>query len=208
MLFIRSRPWSFQGWWELSQGLGCRATPRQWSQACSTASSCWASLCTSLLFLGYVYPFLFQRSIASTSLYNFYKWASYSYVLWNDMPTLPLTVVLLFTPTHNTSLARYQTSAFVKNLLQFLVFSIGFPFIISWFHFHCRAEDKYISHSHVNSPCLNIGSKNAGGRKRLQTRRLLLEIGKRIMIMFSYDSQLLLPSGDSWPVFKDTRTVN
>lgn len=53
-----------------------------------------------------------------------------------------------------------------------------------------------------------MGRKNAGGRKRLQTRRLLLEIGKRVMIMFSYDSQLLLPSGDSWPVFKDTRTVN
>lgn len=46
-----------------------------------------------------------------------------------------------------------------------------------------------------------------GGRKRLETRRLLLETGKRVMIMFSYHFQLL-PAGDSCPVFKDTRTVN
>lgn len=57
------------------------------------------------------------------------------------------------------------------------------------------------------SPCLNK-SKNAVERKRLETRRLLLETGKRVMIMFSYDFQLLLPSGDSCPVFKDTRRVN
>ena len=63
-------------------------------------------------------------------------------------------------------------------------------------------------HTCANSPLLNRESKNKEERKGLLTRRLLLETGKRAMIMFSYDSQILLPSGGSCPVFKDTRTVN
>lgn len=37
-------------------------------------------------------------------------------------------------------------------------------------------------------------SKNKEEKKGLPTRKLLLETGKRAIILFSYDPQLLLPS--------------
>lgn len=54
---------------------------------------------------------------------------------------------------------------------------------------------------------LNKESKRNKDMKELLTRRLQLETGKKYIVMFSSDSQLL-PLGGSCPVFKDTRRVN
>lgn len=63
-------------------------------------------------------------------------------------------------------------------------------------------------HTHVQTLLSLIRRAKLRRKERTTERRLLLETGKRATIMLSYDSQLLLPSGDSCPVFKDTRTVN